>query len=486
MSGIITAKTIHNRSLIQGSKIIKMAFMGLVVLGVAHIVIGSNPIVPGLAIITILLAMWPMMRFGVMNISVILVMLTAFRYVGFPMIAKLFMGQALDTHLDQPIESFIAVMLGIMAYVSAVFLANKINLGKPFLKSLNDQIMLRRLSFVAFVVGFSANLDASSHAYIEYDGLTISNFFTPFLHLSLISASASALLRNDRRSITDPLVFFILTTEIIFAFALNVRTPILESFLCIILTTAAFNGHFSKKQITYGLVSFLLLVAITPMVLHVRNTRSDLNMSERIIETFETILDWKTAQSTFIDSMARESLSSGYFMRYYDMPNNVFERFSHVNDVDVLISGTDNIRMLGFEVIEQAMERALPRILAPDKPREYSEGDWIYCELGVKCLYGNYLTASMIGVGYVAFGWVGVFIFPFMLGLILLLLVKKVVGFDLIGNVWTIFFLVAINNQFAEGGVASYISMIFRNIPQDLIVMIFLSILVAITRIRAS
>lgn len=479
----MTKNTIHERSIIQGTKAIKIAFMVFCTLGVAHVVLGAHPIVPGLAIATMLLAMWPMIRFGVMNISVILIILTAFRYVGFPIIAKLFMGQSLDTHLDQPVKAFMAVMVGMLAYVGAVFLANKINIGKPLLKPLNDPRMLRLLSFAAFVVGFAANLDASIHAYIESDDLTISNFFTPFLHLSLISAAASSLLENGRHKVTDSWVLLILAIEIIFAFARNARTPILEAALCLVITAAAFQGQFSKKQIVGGLAAFLLLVALTPMALYVRHTRVDLTMSERIIASFDALSDWKLAQTDFIDSIEKESLSTGYFMRYYDMPNNVFERFSHVNDVDVLISGTDNIRMLGFEVIEQAMERALPRFLAPDKPRDYGEGDWIYCELGVKCLYGNFLTASMIGVGYVAFGWIGVFFFPFLLGLPVLLIIKKVVGLNLVQNVWAIFVLITINNQFVEGGAASYISIILRNIPQDFLVMLIISTMIGASKI---
>lgn len=480
---LTTTNTIHNRSIIQGAKIFKAAFMGLAVLGVAHIMIGANPIVPGLAIMTMLLAMWPLMRFGVMNLSVILIMLTAFRYVGFPMVAKLFMVQALDTHLDQPIAAFMAVMLGILAYVATVFLVNKINIGKPLLKPQTDPLMLRRLSFAAYAVGFTANFDASLHIYTGSDTLTISSFFTQFLHLSLISAIAAAIYRNDNNRTVYPWIFFVLITEIVFAFALNVRTPIFEAFICIILTFSSFYGRFSKKQIIIGLILFISLISITPILIHVRNTRYDLNMKERVIATFEAIHEWRIAQSAFIDSMERESLSAGYFMRYYDMPNNVFERFSHVNDVDVLISGTDNIRMLGFEVIEQAMKRALPRFLAPDKPRNYGEGDWIYCELGVKCLYGNFLTASMIGVGYVAFGWIGVFFFPFLLGLPVLLIIKKVVGLNLVQNVWAIFVLITINNQFIEGGAASYISIILRNIPQDFSVMLIILIMIGASKI---
>jgi len=93
------------------------------------------------------------------------------------------------------------------------------------------------------------------------------------------------------------------------------------------------------------------------------------------------------------------------------------------------MAGGDSTGKLGFEVIDRAVQRALPRLLVPDKPIDYSEGDWIYYEYGSPYKYGNYMTAPLIGVGYASFGWLGVFVFPFILGSAILLLIKKTVGF---------------------------------------------------------
>ena len=480
-NGTMPALT-NQRSRMQVRNAIKIALIALGVAGAAHVALGSNPIVPAFAIFSMALAMLPFVRYGVMNVTAILLSLIAFRYVGFPLFGKLIMGQALDTNLDQPVAAYAAVLLGVVAYLGAVIVANRINVGTPLLKPLTEPRILQRLSYAAFVVGCIANIDMSLHGYVESDAVTISNFFASILHLALIAATAAVILRSDGRRIFDSWTLIILATEVVFAFATNVRTPILEAFLCLVITAAAFRGNFSRKQIAGGLAALLLLVALTPVLLFVRGSREDLTMSERVGATVEALMNWEVAQSDLIVAMAEESLSSGYFMRYYGIPNNILERFSHINDVDVLISGANNARTLGFEVLDQAFERALPRFIAPDKPLGYGEGDWIYCEFGVKCLYGNYLTASLIGVGYATYGWVGVILFPFFFGLPLFLLIKKVVGFNIVGNVWVVYIFVAFNNQIVEGGPSSYILMLFRQIPQDAVIMLVFAVLTGVSR----
>ena len=132
---------------------------------------------------------------------------------------------------------------------------------------------------------------------------------------------------------------------------------------------------------------------------------------------------------------------------------------------------------LGFEVIDRAVEHALPRVLVPEKPTDYGEGDWIYYEYLGTYRHGNFLTAPLIGVGYASFGWLGVFVFPFLLGTAILLLIKKTVGFNLGGNVWVIYTIIVVNNQFVEGGASSYVAMLVRQLPQDTLMMLLFAAL---------
>ena len=75
--------------------------------------------------------------------------------------------------------------------------------------------------------------------------------------------------------------------------------------------------------------------------MYVRNVRDDLAWDKRISATTTALANWRDAESAFLAYQSAEALSSGFFMRYYGTPNNIFERFSHVNDADVLIAGAE-------------------------------------------------------------------------------------------------------------------------------------------------
>jgi hypothetical protein len=467
----------------QGKNVAIYALFTFATCGLLHVAIGTDPLVSALAVMAMTLGMAPIISFGVWNVGAILVFLVAFRHVGFPLFAKLALAQALDTHLDQPLASFAAVTAGVFAYFLAFIVVNNIEVGLPLLRPVKTPRLLRRLSILAFLVGFAANLELALRINVQTGAWNISNFFLPFLHLALIAAAASAFLRNDGHRILDGWTLTVLAVEVAFAFVQNVRTPILESVLALAMTDAVFHGRFTKKQAAITISAFLLMIAITPVILYVRNLRDDLPWGERITATTSAVVNWREAQSAFIAYQAAEAMSSGFFMSYYGTPNNIFDRFSHINDTDVLMAGADSTGKLGFEVIDRAVQRALPRLLVPDKPIDYSEGDWIYYEFRGTYQYGNFMVAPLIGVGYASFGWVGVFVFPFLLGSAVLLLIKKTVGFNLRSNVWVIYTVIALNNQFVEGGASSYMAMIFRQLPQDTIIMLLFAALIGTNRI---
>ena len=462
---------------LQGENAGIYALLAFAACGLLHVAIGADPLVSALAVMAMTLGMVPIIRFGVWNVGAILDFLVAFRHVGFPLFAKLALAQALDTHLDQPLAAFAAVTAGVFAYFSAFMVVNNIKVGLPLLRPVTTPRLLRRLSVLAFLVGFAANLELALRVNVQTDAWNISNFFLPCLHLALIAAAASALLRSDGRRIWDGWTLTVIAVEVAFAFVHNARAPILGLFLALAMTDAAFHGRFTKKQIAITIAAFLLLIAITPMILYVRFVRNDLSWDKRITATAATLANWREAESAFLAFQNAEELRSGFFMRYYGAPNNIFERFSHVNDVDVLIAGADRTGELGFEVMDRAVQYALPRVLVPEKPTDYGEGDWIYNEYLGTYRYGNFLTAPLIGVGYASFGWPGVFLFPFILGAAILLLIKKTVGFNLRGNVWLIYTFITVNNKFVEEGTSTYVAMLARQLPQDTLMMLLFAAL---------
>ncbi len=448
----------------------KTAFVLIILASLSHLYLGSNRVVLLVAAITTLLSLLPMAYRGIFNLAAILIALVGLRYVGFPLFAKLLMAQPLDSYLLDPIGSFSVVLLGVVGYLCAFGVASKTKVGRPLLESTLNQKILRRISIYSALVGISANLAIAFRAGEEYTGITIAEFFVSFLHLALIASIARVIVATDRRRSIDLWVVIILIAEIAFVMVHNSRMTLMETFLCYVVTVSAFEYKIRWRQFVMVLASIAMMVIfITPIFLYVRNFRGDLSWTARITATVDATTNWQEAFRDFLQYRDKQD-QLGWYLNYYGTPQNVFERMSHINHVDVLKNGADSWRKVGFEDLGQAFTRAMPRILSPDKPREYGQGYWLYSGMGIP-YPGPFATAALIGNGYAAFSWIGAALYPLILGSVWLLIIKKVTGWELHGNIWVIYMLLRVHNQFVEGSTDAYLIYILRSIPQDFIIL---------------
>jgi len=460
----LTPATRQGRMLVKGGGILT----GLAC--VLHIALGADPIVVCLAGLTVLLSFYPIAIYGFLNLGALLIALVGFRYVGFPLLAKLVMGQPLDTYLLNPVGSFGVVLLGFLGYLAALFMAANFSVGRPCLQLTSNKAMLGRISLLAAAVGIVANLTVALRAGEHYTGLTVAEFFVPFLHLALISAVARALQASERRRSFDVWVVTLLISEIVFAMVINSRMALMETFLCFIATVVAFEARIKWRHFTVTVFAIgMMVIFITPVFLYVRDSREELSWTQRIDATLESVGKWPDA---FAYYLKHRDLADrlGWYLNYYGSPQNVFERMTLVNHVDVLKAGSDSHGTVGLEDLSLSLERAMPRMLSPDKPRDYSQGSWLYERIGLANA-GPFATAPLIGTGYTAFGWTGAFFYPLVLGLVWLLNVKKISGWNLQGNVWAIYLLIRVHDQFVEGSTDAYVLHLLRNLPQDLVLL---------------
>ena len=270
-----------------------------------------------------------------------------------------------------------------------------------------------------------------------------------------------------RRSV-DAWVIVVLIAEIAFAMIQNSRMALMEIPLCFVMTVSAFEYKIRWRQFGLVVISIgMMVVFITPVFLYVRSIRGDISWTGRIEATIEAATNWSEAISDYM--RYRDTIDRlGWYLNYYGSPQNVFERMSLINHVDVLKSGADKYGKVGLEDLRLSLKRATPRMLEPDKPRDYSQGAWLYKAIGVQYVLGGFATAPLIGTGYAAFSWIGAFFYPLVLGFIWLLLVKKFSGWDLKGNIWAIYLLIRVHNQFIEGSSDGYLVYILRSLPRTL------------------
>ena len=442
----------------------------------AHLALGSNFFSVTLVIVAVVIGSIPLAQYGALNFGALLVFFVTFRFVGFPLVAKLVMGQPLDSNLQQPVSSFLVVLVGVLAYFVAFQLAAHLNIGKPLLKPLVDAGRLRKVSYLATTVGLFAAFSVASTVSDTQSGVTVAKFFTPFLHLGLIAAVAAAIARPGRRRTWDAWVVTVALLDIGFALVINSRMALMETILAYAVTVAAFQGHLSRRLIvTLAVAGVALPLFITPIFLSVRSTRSDLSWGERIQATVD-------AATSFGDtSRASNDLGGSdpnFYLQYYGRGQNTLERVSLINHVDLLKTGSDRAGHVGLEELSRSWERTLPRILSPDKQSDYSEGDWLYCRLRIRCLFGGFATAPLIGKSYAAFGWLGVMLYPVIFGFALLVVIKKFGGLDMRHNIWSIFFILLVHDQFVEGDTHAYMVLIARSLPQDFIMLSLIALLV--------
>ena len=454
----------------QGQMIVMVVGILAGLMCVFHIVLGVKPIVVFLAGLAVLVSMYPIAIFGFLNIGAVLIALVGFRYVGFPLLAKLAMGQPLDTYLLDPSGSFGVVLLGVLGYLAAFLVASEFSVGRSFLQLSTNHQVLGRISLLSAVVGISANLVVAFRVNEQYYGVTIAEFFVSFLHLALISGIARAIQKSKGRQSVDAWVLVLFIAEIEFSMVLNSRMALMETVLCWIVTIIAFEAKIKWRHFLVTVFSIgMMVIFINPIFLYVRGFRGELSWNQRIEVTFETAANWPDALNYY---MTWRDLSDrlGWHRSYYGSNQNVFERMSHINNVDILKCGTDLYGRLGIEDLQQSLERAMPRILAPNKPVDYSLGSWLYTNIGIADP-GPYPTAPLIGTGYVAFGWAGAFFYPFILGLAWLIIVKKIAGWNLYKNIWAVYLLLRVHNQFVEGSSDTYMMHVLRILPQDFVLL---------------
>jgi hypothetical protein len=444
-----------------------------------HVGLGSSPITPAIALVALTATVMALRKLGPLNMAAVLVLLVCIRYVGFPLIGKIFVGQPLDSNLNNPDLAFFVSAVGILGYVGALGVTAIAGVGRPILTPIHNPRALTHLSIVAYLIGFVANFDASVGAYSGGSGIAISGFFVGTMHLALISALAAQIITN-RRSIFNRWIVFILVTQVAFAVALNSRTPLYEALLCIVLCALAFRAAPTKSTVLYILAGALIASAASPIFLAARNTRDGSTVEGRLKATLEYALSLGDAAAASDDADYGLLVlnPSAFLLRYYGEPTKIFERLSHVNHVDVFVNATDSAGQIGAEVIERAIETTLPRFLSPDKKTDSSEGDWFYCELGIHCVDGGFGTAALIAASYVAFGWLGVAVLPMGFAASILLILKKGCGLDVSQNVWAIFMLVIVNNSFVESGISGYLVLGLRQIPQYIVLLAILSLVV--------
>ena len=452
----------------------------LAALASANVALGANPLTVVLCLLSVLVGVYALARYGTMNIAAILVFLATFRYVGFPFVVKLVLGQPLDSNLRQPLDAFLVVLVGMAGYLVALAAADKIPVGRPILSPVLEGGRLGFLSVWAAVLGVAANVSVSLGGAGQGRAITVASFFLPLLNVALIAATGAALTRTHGRRAWDAWVISLVALTLGFAMVRNSRMAVMVTVLSFLVAVVAFRGRATARQaLTLAAASLVIVAFLTPVMLSVRSGRDALSWYQRIGATISSGINWRSTESGY--QAWRQGQLTSFGLLYFGASQNALERLSLVNHVDLLKSATDATGRVGLGDLAEAAPRVLPRFAYADKPLGYGHGYWLYRQLGISNS-GPYASAPLVGTGYAALGWAGAFAYPLVFGFTILIMLKKVSGWDLHGNIWAVYFLVTLQNDFVEGSTDAVLTSIFRSIPQDLAV---LAVLVVLSRLSS-
>jgi len=460
----------------------------LVILIVGHLLIGTDPFVLATSLAVMGVSLLPMWRFGALNLASMLVVITAFRYVGGPLLAKLLLGQPLQSNLHQPLPSFIVVLVGIAGYAMAAFIANSITIRRSWLPRIESVAHLRRFAAVGAVLGFAAVAIAGrslgDSAAADSSGGALISFFGGFINLALVAATAAAMRRSGGRRGWDAWVVVIGGTFAMLSMAFNSRSALMGAFIAYVVSIFGYRGYlrFSQTAIIVGAVLLMILV-VTPLTLYVRGQVYGASLSQRAAIVVDAIKNWDKVTAAY------DAFNSGHdtpqlYLNYYGGPQNTLERMSHINHTDVIKDAADKGQMLGWQDLKESLDRTLPTAIASDKHSDYSSGDLFYCKLHVACGYGNRASLPLIAAGYGAFGWSGAFFYPLLLATPFFLLLNKLGGPSIRENMWALYFFVDAQWGFAEGGSDYYMLALLRYIPEYMIVFGILTIITGTGRVK--
>lgn len=464
----------------EQEKLLWAAVATFALLSIIHLLLGSNPIVVVIAFLIMMIGIVPVKIAGIRSIGALFVLLVAFRYVDFAVFAKFLMLQPLDSNLRQPIESFFAVLLGLTGYLIAFYISSLIYVGRPLLNPVLMERKLLIISILAALIGgaawfgkiaavnsLSAGADLSQKT-------TVHTFFTSFYLLAIISATAQTLIASNGRRSINAWCAVLLFTQLIFGVVANVRMPILNGILAYIVTVIAFRGRVRWRYIILaGILLSCIISFITPIMLYVRSFRGELSARERVISTAE-ISKLALSNPQVLRTLRGRIKDFQSILNYYGEPMNVFERASHIENVDVVIDGIDRSGHKGFVSIKIGLGRVLPRFINPNKDVGWSIGDKLYYEIGYRTILGGYLTLPLIADGYASFGWFGAFFFPIVFATPILIILRKF-SWSLPHNIWAIYLFIRFHNSFVEGDTAAYLLGLLRIVPQDLLLLMIIN-----------
>lgn len=397
--------------------------------------------------------------------------------------AKTLLGQSIDSNLDSPFQSFLALDIGCVALIFSFWLARRVNVGAPILKPTENPGTLLVLSWGSFGMGcLFWILNRIAQDPEQGSGFGGWALFVNLLLMAIIARTAYRRVAKPHANKLDAVLVIMILVGIVTGVLDNAKTASALPPLSFFATLLFFEGRLERRWLVATLIGGLLFAVVLAPITHIYRSLDiqDLSLSDRI-----DLVQTETARMmnghTFVEyeQFASEAFEGGYYDYFgHGQGQMLVGRYASIQQVDPVIHAIDESGPLGGDVLWPAIGRSLPKVLNPNKPADM-EAFTILFRLGlIGEGAGKYPTVPLVAQAYAAYGMRGLLLIPLATFLVFMLALKKV-SWDLQRNVFAIFFfcqfcVVYVN----QGDFSQYTGMVLRGFP------VFVVVFVALERIH--
>lgn len=285
---------------------------------------------------------------------------------------KIILGQPADTHLAEPTETALTLLLGLLAFtVAAALLSQTLpSLRLRVLKPSDDPGFLGRFGWFTFALsclGFLVHrwLTQGLEDVPAGRGLVFWNYLMLMMPMSTAALTARCLLRSSGRHRIDlPVILTILSCFLIGLLG-NSRSFMLGGLLTFVITQVCYGARARYSHLLLLVAgSFVMQRYLFPIVDAQRSLPRDLSITEYFQRTFQIVIDifdYTTWQNNYGHTLFDTYIS--FFTRlYYGDPFGFLDRFTP-SQLDESVSFFADTEKLGAIYIFYPITRVIPNII---------------------------------------------------------------------------------------------------------------------------
>lgn len=476
---------------------IKWVALASFVLSLLQLMLGADPLILLLCIMTEGVCLWPVLLYGFDRTIGIFYL---FIWISFSFTALLFKTivlQSIDSNLFNPLLTFSIQLAGALCFSIAATIAYFFRVThKNAIRIILDPDTLAlcgRILFVIGVIGFILSHQSSERFLESQSGGDIGFFasigiiINPLIGFGIVCETVSIIIRSKGDRTFSKISVIMMAILMSLSLLGNSKSGLLLPGLIYLTSVASFRARIRWKTIVLALVTLGFLSQFLFPAVHIaRRARSREGPIALGVLTVQTVAGLMSGDSQTLaekDALNTELAAStdSYRNLYFGQQQVWLDRFTNTGFIDAAARRMDfDGPFLGVErVVGNTFYSVLPRQLNPNKfvSVQMSSGDAILQAYGLQPEYFVGFNTVPLPVELFAAGGFGAL---FLIGIPLVFMVVfgiNLLVFDFWKNPWSICFVIFYAQQFYAQTHDGFAFMALRQMPFDFLALTLVGVL---------